>query len=53
MSVCKQKKIERYILPSLMQPMFQILMLLDNNYNIFRNVEMGGNCRLENIYDEN
>jgi hypothetical protein len=26
------------------------LMLLDNNYNIFKNVEMGGNCILRNIW---
>jgi hypothetical protein len=24
------------------------LLLFDNNYNIFKNVEMGGNCILEN-----
>jgi NADH:ubiquinone oxidoreductase subunit F (NADH-binding) len=26
------------------------LMLLDNNYNIFKNVEMGGNCILEKYF---
>ncbi len=26
---------------------YKCLMFLDNNYNIFKNVEMGGNCILE------
>jgi hypothetical protein len=35
-----------YILWSLVQIMSKCLMLFDNNYNIFLNVEMGGNCIL-------
>jgi len=33
--------------------MSKCLMLFDNNYNFFLNVEMGGNCILEKYFDKN
>lgn len=46
------KKIEGYILSSLIwcNQCSKCLGFLDNNYNIFKNVEIGGNCMVEKIW---
>jgi hypothetical protein len=46
-NVWKQKKLKNAFYHPSCNQCSKCLMLLDNNYNIFKNVEMGGNCILE------